>query len=403
MKLKYKLKLKKLLSTSFPRLALYLLLCFTAIKTGAFLESVLSKTDINIIKNVDTNNFKSALNGSFPLINSVYNSGSTSMSLSSEFKNLVINIFGFDLGSPITIFSSQSPIFYYCREKTDNMKAENIRKDEHLESEDNRKSSLKEDSSSIFYEGGSDENNKDKSDSGSIEINNETKFSLNINELLKEPLKINFEKSGPKVLIYHTHTTESYLKSADEIGKSNIRNWSTNPTDSVVRVGEELAQRLRKDYGMEVIHNGTIHDYPDYNSSYANSLATAEKIIKSYPSIKLVFDIHRDGLGNDGDKLRSVTKINGKNAARVMFVVGTNQRLDHPRWKENLMYALKLQECLNRISPGLAKPIDLSGNRYNQHLSNTALIIEVGGDGNLIDESVESTKYLAQAIHEVVR
>jgi stage II sporulation protein P len=101
--------------------------------------------------------------------------------------------------------------------------------------------------------------------------------------------------------------------------------------------------------------------------------------------------------------LRAVKNINGKNAAQVMFVVGSNATgLNHPNWKENLAFAVKLEDRLNSISPGLAKPIFISRYRYNQHVTNGAIIIEVGGDGNLLSECIESAKYIAQAINDVL-
>ena len=96
---------------------------------------------------------------------------------------------------------------------------------------------------------------------------------------------------------------------------------------------------------MEVIHNGMIHD-DDFNSAYGKSLSTVDKILKSYPSIRIVIDLHRDGMGGN-KKLRTAIKVDGKNAARVMFVVGTNQTLAHSAWKENFKLALKIQEKLN--------------------------------------------------------
>jgi stage II sporulation protein P len=159
---------------------------------------------------------------------------------------------------------------------------------------------------------------------------------------------------------------------------------------------------IRGDLAM--LHNGTIHDYPNYKSSYANSLSTVKKYLKSYPSLRILLDIHRDGLGAGNPKLRVNTKINGKNAAQIMFVVGTNGTgLEHPNWRENLKLALKLQEKLNSKYPGLAKPIYISKNRYNQHETNGALIIEIGGDGNLLSECLESTKYLAEVIGEIAK
>ena len=98
-----------------------------------------------------------------------------------------------------------------------------------------------------------------------------------------------------------------------------------------------------------------------------------------------------------------VEKMDNKNIAKIMFVVGTNATgLKHDEWKENLKFALKLQQKLIGYNPNMVKPILVSKNRYNQHLTNSSLIIEIGGDGNLITESIESTKYIAKALNEVI-
>jgi stage II sporulation protein P len=117
----------------------------------------------------------------------------------------------------------------------------------------------------------------------------------------------------------------------------------------------------------------------------------------------LFFDIHRDGLSSDKPKLRVTTTINKKTVAQIMFVVGVGtDSLKNSHWKENLKFAMHLQVVLNEKYPGLAKPIYVREGRFNQHISSDSLIIEIGGDGNLLSECVDSTKYVAWAINEVI-
>ncbi len=244
--------------------------------------------------------------------------------------------------------------------------------------------------------------NKDNSDiitHSTITVHNYTSLKFDIQDLLDDKLNFKFEKKGPKVLIYHTHTTESYLKKTQEIGKNGIPAYNSDPRYNVVKVGDELAKNLKK-YGINVLHNGTVHD-KKFTASYGASLKTLLEYAKSYPSIKIMFDIHRDGV--DDNKLRLVTKINGKNVAQVMIVVGTNGNgLPHAKWKENLKFALKLQKVMNEKYPGLARPVWISKNRYNQQVTTGNLLIEIGGDGNVLSECLESTKYVAEAVNEVI-
>jgi stage II sporulation protein P len=227
-----------------------------------------------------------------------------------------------------------------------------------------------------------------------------TNYKLDIEALLKEPLKLKNNKSGPQVLIYHTHTTEAYLKSISELG-SDLPSRLTDQRYNVLAVGDELAKLLKQD-GIGVIHNGTNHLAQGDIGAYGRSLETITNIIKGNPSIVMTLDIHRDGYG-EGKKLRSVVDIKGKSAAKIMFVVGTNYNLQHPNWKENLKLALRLQKYLEDNYPGITRPIYISSNRYNEHVTNGSLIAEVGGDGNTISEATESMKYLANAIYEVLK
>lgn len=251
--------------------------------------------------------------------------------------------------------------------------------------------------SSIAFQEDEDENEEDSSlvALDKIVLRNYTKFKIDIDELLKKPLNLNLSKKGPKVLIYHTHTTESYVLKESDLGKKDVPSFNSNPRYNVVRVGEELTRDLKKK-GIETLHNGTVH------KNYSASIGTIKSYKKSHPSIQVFIDIHRDAVGDEKPKLRMVKKINGKNAAQIMFVVGADGTLPHPEWKENLKFVLKLQQKLNEKYPGLAKPVMIAAKRYNQEVSNQAILIEVGGDGNLLSECLESTKYLAEALDEVM-
>ena len=257
--------------------------------------------------------------------------------------------------------------------------------------------------SSITYEGEDEDENENSNTVtlGKVAIQNFTKHKIDIVKLLKEPLNLKFDKKGPKVLIYHTHTTESYVLKNQDLGKKNVASYNANPKYNVVRVGEELSRDLNK-YGIETLHNATVHDKVR-NAAYGVAINTLLSYKQSYPSIKVFIDIHRDGLDASKPKLRIVKRVNGKNAAQIMFVMGTDDMLPYPNWQENLKFALKVEQKLNEKVPGLARPVWLVKKRYNQQVSNHAVLIEVGGDGNLLSECVESMKYLAEALKDVMK
>ncbi len=344
------------------------------------------------------------------------------------FKDILFQAFGMDRYNPITILNSNSPLFeaYY---KNDYLKfiaekeqreleekivpIEEVRDDPPEKSVETAQTSsdnttipgagaLKEVSSSITFEGdveNSDQLNNPVVTNGKIKVVNETKYSIDINKLLKEPLKLNPIKTGPQIFVYHTHTTESFLRNVSQLNNSgDVPSRTTDSKYNVVRVGEALISNLKK-YKINVLHSTTIHD-KDYNSSYVKSLDTLTNYVDKYPSLKMTIDLHRDAAGDN--KLRVARKINGKDCAQIMFVIGTDSKLNNPKWRENLKLALKIQSRLNEIAPGIAKPTYISKNRYNQHLTNGSVIIEIGGDGNVIDECVRSTSYLAQAINDVI-
>jgi len=428
---------------------IFLVLSYGAIRLGVAAGNLAFSMDSKIVRQVDVENFKVTLNSTLPIIDTVYNSGNVDISLSGQIANIISEIFDFDIKTPLTILNAQSSHFYKYykneyssildRNNSDNTKDKdnkvadndpdkhgdhsddgnkvgdsgdnpdgNQKKDDGNGQEGN--TGFKEDASSIYFEETDEEKDFSKQNtvsSGKILLQNMSKFKISnedIEKMLKEPLNIEFDRKGPKILIYHTHTTESYLRSLDQLNKENVASSSRDSKYNMIRVGNELANQLEKKYGIDVIHNGTTHDYPSHSSAYSNSLRTIDKYLKSYPSIKVTLDIHRDAVAKDKPKLRVVTEINGKKTAKIMFVVGTNGTgLDHPNWKENLKLAIKLQENLNSQHPDLTRPIYISNNRYNQHLaSGGGLIIEIGADGNTLDEALESVKYLAKAINEVI-
>jgi len=411
MKKRNKYKKKRTIFFTVLKTIIVMIVFVLAIKIGIAGGDFVYNSDKMVIASVDVDNYRSALENSLPIIDTIYNSGASSNSLSGQVKGIFKDVFHFDLNSPITILNAQSSILhnYYNNDYQRFLAEENSNDYKSFNFSEIAKENDSEDGfadpviSSIYIEETEEQktNDDDAVSYGNIAINNDTKYKINVEEIMKEPLKLDFSKKGPEVLIYHTHTTESYLRDINKLNKEGVQTRSSDNRWNVVRVGEELAQILRKEYGVEVIHNAAVHDYPGTSGAYGRSLNTASNILKSYPSIKMAIDIHRDGLRDK--QLRVATDINGKKTAKVMFVVGTDATgLTHPNWRENLKLAIALQQKLNKKYPGLTRPILISYNRYNQHLRDGAMLIEVGGDGNLLSESLESVKYLAEVIDEVV-
>jgi stage II sporulation protein P len=240
--------------------------------------------------------------------------------------------------------------------------------------------------------------------SDGIYVKNEANQKIDISELLKEDLKMKISGKGPHVLIIHTHTSEAFTPTKQNNYTPSDPDRTENSRYNIVRVGEEIAKNL-KAAGISVIHDKTVHDYPSYNGSYRKALETIESQLKKNPSIKIVLDIHRDALiFPDGKKLKVTAEVEKQKVAQVMLVVGTDQGgLKHPNWKENLKFALRLQDKFQKLYPGLARPINLAPYRYNQHTTTGSIIIEVGSNGNTLEEALASSKYIAKTVAEVIR
>ena len=226
-----------------------------------------------------------------------------------------------------------------------------------------------------------------------VKIKNETSFEIN-NSILDTALNINKEN----ILIFHTHTCESYTPT-EQYNYEQTGNFRTTDLNfSVARVGDELTNYLMG-YGFSVTHDKTYHDYPAYTGSYTRSKVTVENILQSYPS-DIIIDLHRDAIGSKSNYDPSV-KISEDTAAQLMFVIGTNGGgLYHPDWQSNLKFAIELQQKANEMYPGLFKPMIVRNSRYNQHLGKAACIIEVGATGNTLEQCLNSMKYLAKVLDE---
>lgn len=228
----------------------------------------------------------------------------------------------------------------------------------------------------------------------SVKIKNETGYELT-QEMLGADITVNKEN----IVIFHTHTCESYTSSEQYPYQPTGNYRTTDNKYSVVRVGDELTNYLTQ-YGYNVIHNANYHDYPTYTGSYNRSLKTVEEILANTSS-DIIIDLHRDAISSKSDYAPTV-RIGDDYAAQLMFVIGTNGGgLWHPNWNNNLQFAVKVQEKANEMYPGLFKPIILRNSRYNQHLGKAACIIEVGATGNTLEQCLTSMKYLSKILNEI--
>ena len=210
--------------------------------------------------------------------------------------------------------------------------------------------------------------------------------------------------SEPLVLIMHTHTTESYEPFARDYYDSSFSSRTTDNTKNIVAVGDKITAELEA-AGIGVIHDITVHDYPQYNGAYERSRVTVEEILKKYPSIKIVLDIHRDALiTSDGMWLAPVAEINGKNAAQIMIISGCDDgTMNMPNYMKNFNFACTLQSQIENDFPGLTRPILFDYRSYNQNLTTGSLLIEIGGHGNSLDEALYTGELVGKSLASLLK
>ena len=297
-------------------------------------------------------------------------------------KKLLCDLIGFDPTNPATILYDYSPHFDGIRNTTNPaeiMYPQKIKEEQ-----------PKQEEPALPIE--------EVSIAKGLSISNSSGKNVDVNSLLKTPLSFNISSDEPQVLIVHTHTTESYTDSGKTKYTASDSDRSTDSAKNMIAVGNALAEVLNS-RGIKTIHDTTVHDFPAYNGSYERCKATVLKNLSKYPSIKIVLDVHRDGIVRaDGTKVKVSSEVEGNKTAQCMFVVGTNSELTHDSWQENMKLAVKIQNKANEMYPGFMRPINLRSERFNQQLSKGSIIIEVGSNGNTLNEAIYSAKLMGNVI-----
>jgi len=237
-----------------------------------------------------------------------------------------------------------------------------------------------------------------------VAVTNRSGTAVDIAAFLSNPLSLCWEKTdAPQVLILHTHTTEGYMTYEADYFNAADRNRTDDHSRNVCAVGE-MVKRTLAACGITAIHDTTIHDSPVYTGAYTRSAATAEKYLKEYPSIKIVLDLHRDSVMDGEVMVKPTATVEGKKAAQMMLITGvvSTDALPHPEWRENLTLSAHWQAALDAVSPDLMRPLNLTASRYNQHLSPGWVLVEMGAEGNTIEEAVYSAQILGRTLAELL-
>jgi len=221
--------------------------------------------------------------------------------------------------------------------------------------------------------------------------------------LLTAPVELDFSGSDPRILIVHTHATESYTPEPGWEYQSSGNYRTLDENHNMLRVGKLMADLLNQS-GIPTIHDTTLHDYPSYNGSYSNALSTIEGYLEQYPTIEMVIDVHRDALETEeGKQLSTRTTVNGKSSAQIMLVVGTDEGgLSHPDWAKNLSWCLKLQAQMDSLCPGLARRLSVREERFNAHLTAGSILVEVGTAGDTLSDALTAAESFTRVLVETI-
>lgn len=238
-----------------------------------------------------------------------------------------------------------------------------------------------------------------------VYLKNNTNLKVDLKQLLNSNLSFKINKnSGVQVLIIHTHTTETFMTENTDYFTEDFKSRTTDKSKNMASIGKIVAEKLNN-AGIKTLHDTTLHDYPNYTGSYSRAAETICSYLKKNPSIKIVLDLHRDAVTRDnGDKVKLETKINGKKAAQVMIVMGSQSGsvTNFPKWQENLKLAVKLQQILEVKYPTLARPLSLNSKNYNESLTTGSMLIEFGTDANTLEEAKYSAELVGNALVELL-
>lgn len=310
-----------------------------------------------------------------------------------------------EIKSDEQIVIEQEPLIYDPSPEEHSVRSKNINKEMALQTQKQDKTGQTQDDEGKRYK-----ITETQFRSGGIRYNNffvknVTGTDLNIERVLKQKPDFKIKKnSSPQVLIVHTHTCEKYMDKYECSYNENYYPRTTDNNKNVTQVGNAIAGSLEK-AGISTIHDLTHHDDPTYSGSYSRSADTIKKNLNKYPSIKVVLDIHRDGMTTkEKEKIKPTFMYKGKKAAQIMIMTGCDPdgKKGFPDWQQNLKLGLRLQQRAETMYPGITRPMFFGKVRYNMNLTHGSLLIEVGSDANTLDEAVYTGTLLGNALAKVL-
>lgn len=221
-----------------------------------------------------------------------------------------------------------------------------------------------------------------------------TEEILKLDEIVEMDLTIEKKSEKPQILIFHTHSQE-WFSDTESNGKT------------IVDVGRYLTKILTEEYGYNVLHiteefdmrNGKL----DRGLAYTYANERIEEILKQYPEIEVVIDVHRDGID---ESRHLVTEIDGRQTAKIMLFNGISytdeqgelEYIDNPYRTENLALTYHMYLIGEKYYPDFIRCIYIQGYRYCLHHRARSLLIEAGAQTNSYEEVCNAMIPLAKIL-----
>ena len=223
---------------------------------------------------------------------------------------------------------------------------------------------------------------------------------MNAKNLLSKDLTLEKE-DAPQILIYHSHSQETFADSREG-----------EESDTIVGVGDYLTQLLTENYGYKVVHLKEQFDMAsgelDRSSAYDYARDYLEPYLQENPDIQVIIDLHRDGVPEDR---HLVTEINGKPTAQILFYNGLSYTIEkgsldylpNPYIQQNLAFSFQLEYQAAQYYPEFYRGIYLAGYRYNLHLRPRSILLEAGAQTNTIQEVKNAMEPFADILDKVLQ
>lgn len=198
------------------------------------------------------------------------------------------------------------------------------------------------------------------------------------------------ERPVATVLVYHAHATENYGTAETHAAGGQAGH--------VVDVGRTFADSLHL-LGVRAVHDTVVHDHPSWAEAFPNAAMTVNALMREQEEVSALFDIHRDAIERDVGKDMTTVTIDGRQAARVLLVIGDQ---NNPYADSNAEFAETLKVKMDQMFPGLSRGIRIQRDDYNGRLHPNSMQVFIGDYRyNTVEEAEEAARLFAQVVAAV--